>query len=163
MRLLIIGSMNGQIGAASKIAFDHGAKVSHVPDPSTALELARSGQSADLVMIDVELDIAAFIKSLKDEWLRRLIIPLCLETMRHDLSAYTSWFNEHRPHQALDGCTPREIYEDRVPLNQARRFEPRAEWPADPDDSVSSGRLTLSVTFHERRRHLPIIELKLAA
>ncbi|MCH8187303.1 MAG: sigma-54-dependent Fis family transcriptional regulator, partial [Proteobacteria bacterium] len=61
MRLLIIGSMNGQIGAASKIAFDHGAKVSHAPDPSTALELARSGQSADLVMIDVELDIAAFI------------------------------------------------------------------------------------------------------
>ena len=107
--------------------------------------------------------IERFIKSLKDEWLRRLIIPLCLETMRHDLSAYTSWFNEHRPHQALDGCTPREIYEDRIPLNQARRFEPRAEWPADPDDAVSSGRLTLSVTFHERRRHLPIIELKLAA
>ncbi|MCH7486403.1 MAG: sigma 54-interacting transcriptional regulator [Proteobacteria bacterium] len=73
MRLLIIGSMNGQIGAASKIAFDHGAKVSHAPDPSTALELARSGQSADLVMIDVELDIAAFIKSLKDE---RISVPV---------------------------------------------------------------------------------------
>ncbi len=107
--------------------------------------------------------IERFIKSLKDEWLRRLIIPLRLETMRHDPSAYTSWFNEHRPHQALDGCTPREIYEDLVPLNQARRFEPRAEWPTDPDDAVSCGRLTLSVTYHERRRHLPIIELKLAA
>ncbi len=73
MRLLIIGSMNGQIGAASKIAIDHGAKVSHVPDPSTALELARSGQSADLVMIDAELDIAAFVKSLKDE---RISVPV---------------------------------------------------------------------------------------
>ena len=73
MRLLIIGSMNGQIGAASKIAIDHGAKVSHVPDPSTALELARSGKSADLVMIDAELDIAAFVKSLKDE---RISVPV---------------------------------------------------------------------------------------
>ncbi|MCH8112465.1 MAG: sigma-54-dependent Fis family transcriptional regulator, partial [Proteobacteria bacterium] len=73
MRLLIIGSMNGQIGAASKIAIDHGAKVSHVPDPSTALDLARSGQSADLVMIDAELDIAAFVKSLKDE---RISVPI---------------------------------------------------------------------------------------
>ncbi len=37
--------------------------------------------------------IERFIKSLKDEWLRRLIIPLCLETMSNDLSAYTSRFN----------------------------------------------------------------------
>lgn len=73
MRLLIIGSMNGQIGAASKIAIDHGAKVTHVPDPSGALALARSGQSADLVMIDAELDIAAFVKSLKDE---RINVPV---------------------------------------------------------------------------------------
>ncbi|HSS63542.1 MAG TPA: DDE-type integrase/transposase/recombinase, partial [Gammaproteobacteria bacterium] len=60
--------------------------------------------------------IERFIKSLKDEWLRRLIIPLRLEAMRKELSAYISWFNDHRPHQGLDGCTPREIYEDIVPL-----------------------------------------------
>ncbi len=107
--------------------------------------------------------IERFIKSLKDEWLRRLIIPLRLEAMRSDLSAYASWFNEHRPHQALDGCTPREIYEDLVPLNQARRSDLRPAWLADPDDGVSCLRLTLSVTYHEGRRHLPIIELKRAA
>ncbi len=73
MRLLIIGSMNGQIGAASKIAIDHGASVSHVQNPSAALELARAGQSADLVMIDAELDIASFVKSLKDE---RISVPV---------------------------------------------------------------------------------------
>ena len=73
MRLLIIGSMNGQIGAASKIAMDHGASVSHVQNPSAALDLARAGQSADLVMIDAELDIASFVKSLKDE---RINIPV---------------------------------------------------------------------------------------
>ncbi len=73
MRLLIIGSMNGQIGAASKIAIDHGASVSHVPDASGALELARAGQSADLIMIDAELDIASFVRSLKDE---RISVPV---------------------------------------------------------------------------------------
>jgi len=107
--------------------------------------------------------IERFIKSLKDEWLRRLIIPLRLEAMRKELSVYSSWFNEHRPHQALDGRTPLEAYKDLVPANEARRFEPRAKWPAHRDHAVSCVRLTLSVTYHEGRRYLPIIELKQAA
>ncbi len=107
--------------------------------------------------------IERFIKSLKDEWLRRLIIPFRLEAMRKELSAYVSWFNEHRPHQALDGCTPREIYEDIVPLKRVRRFEVRPGWPVDQDNTVSCVRLTLALTYHEGRRHLPIIELKRAA
>ncbi len=73
MRLLIIGTMDGQIGAASKIAIDHGARVSHVPDPAAALEAVRSGRSADLVMIDAGLDIAGFVKNLKDE---RISVPV---------------------------------------------------------------------------------------
>ncbi len=107
--------------------------------------------------------IERFIKSLKDEWLRRLIIPLHLEVMRADLSAYMSWYNEHRPHQSLAGCTPWEIYESRTPAIRAIRFEPRAKWPAQRDVALSCVRLTLSVTYHEGRRHLPIIELKRAA
>ena len=107
--------------------------------------------------------IERFIKSLKDEWLRRLIIPLRLEVMSADLSAYTTWYNEYRPHQSLEGCTPREVYESSSPANLARRFEPRAKWPAHQDHAVSCTRLTLSVTYHEDRRHLPIIELKHAA
>ena len=73
MRLLIVGSMDGQIGAASKIAIDRGAKVTHVPDPEAALNLMRSGQSADLAMMDANLDIAAFVGSLKAE---RISIPV---------------------------------------------------------------------------------------
>ena len=55
MRLLIIGSMDGQIGAASKIAIERGAKVSHTPDISSALSLLRSGKGAELLMIDAIL------------------------------------------------------------------------------------------------------------
>ena len=107
--------------------------------------------------------IERFIKSLKQEWLRRLIIPLRLERMRNDLSAYAFWFNEHRPHQALNGCTPREVFEHRIPANQSRHFELRPGWSADQGDALPCVHLTLSVTYHERRKHLPIIELKQAA
>ena len=107
--------------------------------------------------------IERFIKSLKDEWLRRLIIPLRLEAMRKELSVYTFWFNEHRPHQALHGCTPREINEDVVPLSQAQGFDLRPACTTGQDGAASSLRLTLVVTYHEGRRHLPIIELTRAA
>ena len=73
MRLLIVGSMNGQIGAASKIAMDRGAKVSHVPNTETALSMLRSGRGADLLMVAAELDIASFIAALKQE---RINAPL---------------------------------------------------------------------------------------
>jgi transposase InsO family protein len=107
--------------------------------------------------------IERFMKSLKDEWLRRVIIPLRLEAMRSELSAYTAWFNEHRPHQALNGCTPREIYKDPVlldpsPCTGARQVRSTVHNVAKPHSG-----LTLAVTYHEGRRHLPIIELKWAA
>ena len=78
-------------------------------------------------------------------------------------SAYTTWFNEHRPHQALEGCTPQEIYDAFAPLNEAQRFPLRPARTADQDDAVSGLRLTLAVAYHEGRRQLPIIELKRAA
>ena len=73
MRLLIIGSLNGQIGAASKIAISRGASVSHTPDIESALASLRSGQGADMIMTDVELDIAALVSSLVSE---RINVPV---------------------------------------------------------------------------------------
>lgn len=67
MRLLIIGSLNGQIGTASKIAIGHGAKVVHANDIDAALQALRSGQGADLVMIDDKLEISRLISSLASE------------------------------------------------------------------------------------------------
>ncbi|MGE3932324.1 MAG: sigma-54-dependent transcriptional regulator [Rhodospirillaceae bacterium] len=73
MRLLIVGSLNGQIGAASQIAMARGATVSHTDDVAGALDALRSGRGADLVMIDVRLDIKLFIDSLNAE---RIIVPV---------------------------------------------------------------------------------------
>jgi len=67
MRLLIIGSLGGQIGAASQIAMRRGAKVSHADDVASALALLRAGQGADLVMMDATLDVQKMTDALTAE------------------------------------------------------------------------------------------------
>ena len=67
MRLLIIGPLDGNIGAAAKIAMSRGAKVTNVDDCAHGLAALRSGLGAELVMIDVKRDVSGFIRSLRRE------------------------------------------------------------------------------------------------
>src|ERR1700748_3601146 len=67
MRLLIVGGLNGQIGAATKIAMDRGAKVTHAASIEQALDTLRGGSGADLVFCDVTLDIGALVRGLAAE------------------------------------------------------------------------------------------------
>jgi DNA-binding NtrC family response regulator len=67
MRLLIVGSLDGQLGAATQLAIQRGAQVSQAADPEVALKTLRSGQGAELVMIDVQFEIDPFISSLRSE------------------------------------------------------------------------------------------------
>ena len=67
MRLLIVGPLAGQFGAASKIAIQNGAKVAHVNTVSDALGHLRAGRGADLAMVDVKLDIGDFVTQLASE------------------------------------------------------------------------------------------------
>ncbi len=64
MRLLIVGGLQGQIGAATKIAMERGAKVTHAVDIDQALATLRSGSGADLVLCDVTFDIGQLVKGL---------------------------------------------------------------------------------------------------
>ena len=73
MRLLIVGSLQGQIGLATKIAMDKGAKVSHAGDIEQAMATLRSGMGADLVFCDVSLDIAALVRGLSAEVSAKLV------------------------------------------------------------------------------------------
>ncbi len=66
MRLLIVGTLDGQLGAASKMAMDRGAKVTHAPDAETALSILRN-RGADLLMIEISLDIPTIIPKLRAE------------------------------------------------------------------------------------------------
>jgi DNA-binding NtrC family response regulator len=73
MRLLIIGAMSGQIGAASKIAVSRGAQVAQSDNIESGLDALRNGRGADLIMIDVALDVAQLIADLKNE---RINVPV---------------------------------------------------------------------------------------
>jgi len=73
MRLLIVGSLDGHIASAGKIALQRGAKVAHVDDVDGALNALRAGRGADLMMVDVKLDIARLITGLTNE---RIVIPV---------------------------------------------------------------------------------------
>jgi two-component system, response regulator FlrC len=73
MRLLILGPLEGYISAAGKIAMARGATVAHVDDIEHALATLRSGQGADLLMMDVKLDIGRMIECLKQE---RIYVPV---------------------------------------------------------------------------------------
>ena len=73
MRLMIIGSLSGQISTAGKIAIGRGAKVAHTEDIDQAMGALRSGRGADLIMMDVKLNIGTLIEQLKME---RFAIPV---------------------------------------------------------------------------------------
>ncbi len=67
MRLLIIGPLSGQLSTATKIAMDGGAKVMHADDIAAALATLRSGKGADLLFVDVAVNIGQLVKQLEFE------------------------------------------------------------------------------------------------
>ena len=73
MQLLIIGALDGQVGAASQIAMARGAKVAHVDTIDGAMDYLRSGMGANLVMIDVKFDIKGLVDGLAAE---RINVPV---------------------------------------------------------------------------------------
>ena len=64
MRLLIVGTLNGQLTTATKLAMDKGATVTHASDIAQALAVLRSGRGADLLMVDVAINIRDLVTSL---------------------------------------------------------------------------------------------------
>ena len=97
-------------------------------------------------------------------------MPFRLAEMRRELGAYAAWFNEHRPHEALGGRTPLEVYIRAPPANQQPRFEPRARWPkrarcAAPNVPVAGSpgaQLELVLRKLANKKHLPVIEIRRA-
>jgi len=73
MRLLIVGTLEGQLSEATKLAMTGGARVAHAPSIDVALASLRSGKGADLLLVDVMMDIGALIAALEAE---RISIPV---------------------------------------------------------------------------------------
>jgi two-component system, response regulator FlrC len=86
MRLLMIGTLSGQMGEACKIAVSRGAKVTQADDVDIAMELLRANVSggADLAMVDVALDVGGLISDMSAE---RISVPVVACGMANDSSA----------------------------------------------------------------------------
>ena len=74
MELLIVGALNGQIGAASKIAISKGGQVSLAGSVEQALEILCSGKNIELIMVDVTLDVHKLISSLESSRINVLVV-----------------------------------------------------------------------------------------
>ncbi len=86
MRLLMIGTLSGQMGEACQIAVSRGAKVTQADDVDIAMNLLRANASggADLAMVDVALDIGGLISDMTAE---RISVPVVACGMGDDSSA----------------------------------------------------------------------------
>jgi DNA-binding NtrC family response regulator len=67
MRLLIVGTLQGQLTVATKIAMAKGASVTHADSADMALRVLRSGRSADLLLVEVAIDIRDLVTRLEAE------------------------------------------------------------------------------------------------
>lgn len=110
-----------------------------------------------------------FILSLKNEFLRSILIPLSLPKIETAVGCYQRWYNEVRPHSVLGGRTPAEVRDRRV--REVERIETRARVPLARDGPAGAttetrrphAKLELVVSHIGGFRELPVVELRRAA
>ena len=88
MRLLIVGTLKGQLTLATKYAMDKGASVTHADTADQALNVLRSGRGADLLMVDVAIDIASLVTRLSAEHIHAPIVACGIDTDRYSGFAF---------------------------------------------------------------------------
>lgn len=73
MRVLIIGSLAGELGQAARIAMARGAKLDQADDADAALARLRADARVDLVLCDIVHDVGAVVRALAAE---RIAVPV---------------------------------------------------------------------------------------
>jgi two-component system response regulator FlrC len=73
MRVLIIGSLAGELGQAARIAIARGAKLDQADDADTALARLRVDARFDLVLCDIAHDIGGVVRAIAAE---RMAVPV---------------------------------------------------------------------------------------
>ena len=114
--------------------------------------------------------VERFHRTLK-EILRLTIISEDQLQFEREVTLIIEWYNEHRPHNKLEGKTPNEVYFSRPAANGQPRHELRQHWPRDspcakPQVDVNGAPgdpIVLEIDSLEGRRHLPLIRARRAA
>lgn len=84
MRLMIVGTLRGQLSAATRIAHERGAQVTQADTIENALKYLRAGRGADLMMVDVALRIGDLIAALASEMIN---VPVVACGVSNDAAA----------------------------------------------------------------------------
>lgn len=98
--------------------------------------------------------------------LRRLPLALVSQNrLEAEIAAYVSWHDEHQPHRALGGRTPREVREGGVAARDRPRLEVRQRHPLARGDPARIARrvrgdVAVEMACAEGRAHLPIVTLR---
>jgi transposase InsO family protein len=110
--------------------------------------------------------IERLIRTLKDEGLRRIVVPLRRTEMLVEVDVFIDWYNVRRPHMGLAGATPNEIYRGLRPARAGPRYEIRPKYPVRRREKLRKKKETivhLVIGHHDGRPHLPVIHLRPAA
>jgi DNA-binding NtrC family response regulator len=73
MRVLIVGSLSGELGLAAKLARDRGARVAQADDVPAALAALRANAAQDLVICEISRGIGTLVRALANE---RINLPV---------------------------------------------------------------------------------------
>ena len=110
--------------------------------------------------------VERFIRSLKDECLRRIPVSLESAALRREIDAYVGWYNAFRPHSSLGGAAPADRLARRRGFGIA--IETRPRYPLRRRGKRRRrrrlrGTLRLVIEHHRGRPHLPVVTLREAA
>ncbi len=179
MRVLIIGSLAGELGQAARIAIARGAKLDQADDADTALAHLRADARVDLVLCDLAHDVGAVVRALAAE---RIAVPVVACGTTHDpeaaLRAIRDGAREFLPLppdpdliaailEAAAGETHALVVRDPVMTATVRRAEQVAKSEASVliCGELGTGKEILAHHLHRRSRRSagPFIALNCAA
>ena len=107
--------------------------------------------------------VERFHRSMKDECVRRIIVPTNQSEFEHELSLWAAWYNSHSPHMALKGRTPDEVFYRKRTANTLPRIELKHSSPCATPRTMMAGKtgrkVNAQLSFHEGRQHLPILKV----
>ena len=179
MRVLIVGALNGQIAAATKISMERGAKVAHVDTVPQATAALRAGRGADLLMVDVALDIAALISANEAEHITVPVVACGIKTdaktAADAIRAGAKEFIPLPPDAALIAAVLAAVCDDEKPLIAddlvMQQILSMANQVASSDASIlitgesGAGKEVMARYVHQRskRKDAPFIAVNCAA
>ncbi len=125
MRLLIVGTLKGQLTTATKIAMDNGATVTHAEDIELAMRVVRGGKGADLLLVDVAIDIRDLVMRLEAEHIHVPIVACGITNdARAAVAAIHAGAKEYIPLPPDPELIAAVLAGDEAPVRRRRREPP---------------------------------------